>query len=135
MDRLPSRVGVKAYKIRWGTWRKALQAFIERVNQDSLSETGQAEIREEPLINDSNAIKINRTSRAIPLGLRYTILVRDRFRCIICGRSPATSLNVNLHVDHIKAWANGGETVLENLRSLCSDCNLGKGCREESPAT
>jgi 5-methylcytosine-specific restriction endonuclease McrA len=31
-----------------------------------------------------------------------------------------------LHVDHIKAWANGGETVLENLQTLCSKCNLGK---------
>jgi len=29
-------------------------------------------------------------------------------------------------VDHKKAWANGGETVLENLETLCSKCNIGK---------
>jgi len=29
-------------------------------------------------------------------------------------------------VDHITAWSNGGETILENLQTLCSDCNLGK---------
>jgi 5-methylcytosine-specific restriction endonuclease McrA len=31
-----------------------------------------------------------------------------------------------LHVDHKTAWANGGETVLENLQTLCSKCNIGK---------
>jgi 5-methylcytosine-specific restriction endonuclease McrA len=128
MDRLPSRVGIGAYKKRWGTWRKALQAFIDRVNQDAPEEAQPVVARETPSDRDT---KIKRTSRDIPLGLRYTVLVRDRFRCVICGRSPATDLNVNLHIDHIKAWANGGETVSENLRSLCSDCNLGKGCREE----
>ena len=105
------------------------------MNQDTPDETEQSEIQEVP--SDSK-IKIKRTSRDIPLGLRYTVLIRDRSRCGICGRSPATNLNVNLHVDHIKAWANGGETVLANLRLLCSDCNLGKGCREEevsSPET
>jgi hypothetical protein len=128
----PSTVGPKAYINRWGSWRKALQAFIDRVNQDAPAEVQKPEMRDLP---PNNEIKIKRTPRDIPLGLRYTVLVRDRFRCAICGRSPATNLNVNLHVDHIKAWANGGETVLENLRSLCSDCNLGKGCRvEEAPS-
>jgi 5-methylcytosine-specific restriction endonuclease McrA len=30
-------------------------------------------------------------------------------------------------VDHIVPWSKGGETILENLRTLCSKCNLGKG--------
>ena len=34
--------------------------------------------------------------------------------------------NVELHVDHIKPWSKGGETVLENLQTLCATCNLGK---------
>jgi 5-methylcytosine-specific restriction endonuclease McrA len=124
----PSKVGPKAYISRWGSWRKALQAFIDRVNQDAPDESRKPEARDELY---DKAIRVKRTSRDIPLGLRYTVLVRNRFRCVICGRSPATNLNVNLHVDHLKAWANGGETKLENLRSLCSDCNLGKGSREE----
>ncbi|MCL4507775.1 MAG: HNH endonuclease [Chloroflexi bacterium] len=33
---------------------------------------------------------------------------------------------MELHVDHILAWSKGGETVLENLQTLCSVCNLGK---------
>jgi 5-methylcytosine-specific restriction endonuclease McrA len=53
--------------------------------------------------------------------------MRDRFRCLACGRSPATHLNVELHADHILAVANDGKTTLENLQTLCQDCNLGKG--------
>ncbi|WP_343324290.1 HNH endonuclease signature motif containing protein [Streptococcus sp. Marseille-P8640] len=34
--------------------------------------------------------------------------------------------NVVLHVDHIIPWSKGGETVLGNLQTLCSKCNLGK---------
>ncbi len=30
------------------------------------------------------------------------------------------------HIDHIKPWSKGGETVLENLQTLCATCNLGK---------
>ncbi|WP_349257294.1 HNH endonuclease [Novimethylophilus sp.] len=46
--------------------------------------------------------------------------------CCACGASPAISLGVELHVDHIVPWSKGGETVLENLQTLCSMCNLGK---------
>lgn len=63
------------------------------------------------------------------LGLRYKVLARDRFRCAICGRSPATDLDVTLHVDHIEPVAAGGKTTEENLRALCVDCNLGKGTK------
>lgn len=69
------------------------------------------------------------TRREISLSLRYEVLKRDEFRCVKCGRSPATHSGVQLHVDHIKSWANGGETVLENLQCLCSECNLGKSNR------
>ncbi|MBA3804703.1 MAG: HNH endonuclease, partial [Acidobacteria bacterium] len=33
---------------------------------------------------------------------------------------------VALHVDHIRPWSKDGETLLENLQTLCSECNLGK---------
>ena len=36
-------------------------------------------------------------------------------------------MNVELHADHILAVANDGKTTLENLQTLCQDCNLGKG--------
>jgi hypothetical protein len=140
MLREPSTITASAYERKWGTCRKALLAFLERVNSD----TGV----EEPVPPPTNAIE--KTSQPpmrrkrvehgrvkeedkheIRLGLRYNVLQRDRFRCVICGRSPATHIGVVLHVDHVLAWAKGGKTILENLRSTCSDCNLGKGPQHE----
>lgn len=63
-------------------------------------------------------------------GLRYDILHRDNFKCQICGRT-AQEDNVKLHVDHIIPISKGGKTVPENLRTLCQDCNLGKGSKIE----
>ncbi len=40
-------------------------------------------------------------------------------------------MGVELHVDHTVPWSKGGETVLGNLRTLCSDCNLGKSNEHE----
>lgn len=57
--------------------------------------------------------------------LRYRILRRDGFVCQICGRGQADG--VILHVDHIKPVSKGGKTEPDNLRTLCDQCNLGKG--------
>jgi len=34
--------------------------------------------------------------------------------------------SVTLHADHIKLWSKGRETVIENLQTLCTKCNIGK---------
>ena len=70
--------------------------------------------------------KKHKTKREINWRLRFIIMKRDNFKCKDCGRSPATDQSIILHVDHKKAWAKGGETVLENLETLCSKCNIGK---------
>lgn len=128
MKSIPSKVGPKAYVLRWGSWRAALKAFVERVNQDAPTGADPTESRKP----DSRvSVLPKRGPRNSPLGLRYTVLKRDRFRCVLDGKSPATHPTVVLHVDHIIPWAKGGETVLENLRTLCSECNLGKGARIE----
>jgi hypothetical protein len=126
----PSLVGPKAYILRFGTWTKALQAFIDRVNADAspVAENHDAGQKSSPVYK---TIAPEADRRDIRLGLRYAVLKRDCFRCVVCGRSPATHLGLVLHVDHIIPIAKGGKTVIENLRSLCEDCNLGKGSRQE----
>lgn len=129
MNQLPSEVGAKAYALRWGTWRKTLaEAFVKRVNSDSPEMTPTPEIK---IKRSSTNIKTKRGPRDIPLSLRYKVLVRDNFRCKICGQSPAKDIATSLHVDHLYPWSKGGPTSLENLRTLCSDCNLGKGNKIE----
>lgn len=56
--------------------------------------------------------------------LRYQILKRDNFTCVLCGkRAP----EVDLEVDHIIPKVQGGKDLPDNLRSTCSACNHGKG--------
>ena len=131
MKASPSRIGTKAYVGRWGGWRNALQAFVERANQDTSLELPP---KPKPEATTLDGASKKRSSRNIPWGLRYKVFKRDRFRCVLCGTSPATSLTtVVLHVDHIIPWSKEGETVLENLRTLCEACNLGKGAHFEEP--
>lgn len=55
--------------------------------------------------------------------LRYKILLRDNFTCKICGGKPPNSI---LHIDHINPQKNGINNNENNLRVLCSECNLGR---------
>lgn len=123
------------YGRRFGSWTAALEAFIEYVNSENPT-TEQIENDKTDLIplNSSienqnrpeKEIKTKRTSRNINLRMRWTILQRDNFSCRKCGRSPAKDQSVILHVDHIIPWSKDGETVIENLETLCEKCNLGK---------
>lgn len=131
MNHAPSVVGSKAYILRWGTWRKALSAFVARVN-DPLASSAKAPLPPAPMQKMGDPVTDSRGTREIPLALRYFILKRDNFRCVLDGRSPATERGLVLHVDHIVPWAKGGPTVASNLRTLCSYCNLGKGVTLET---
>ncbi len=62
--------------------------------------------------------------------LRYDILNRDDFTCVICGASAR--LGVRLHVDHIIPVSKGGKSDPSNLRTLCERCNMGKSDKMES---
>lgn len=62
--------------------------------------------------------------------LRYDILYRDNFRCLICGASAKEG--VRLHVDHIMPVSKGGKSNIENLRTLCERCNIGKSNKIEN---
>ena len=73
---------------------------------------------------------ITEQRRLMSASLRYDILVRDGFRCRICGASAQDG--VKLHVDHIIPVSKGGKTEKSNLRTLCERCNLGKGDKIES---
>lgn len=66
----------------------------------------------------------NKSKRNIPLGLRYKVFKKDSFKCVVCGHSASDG--AKLHIDHIKPYSHGGLTELNNLQTLCSDCNISK---------
>jgi hypothetical protein len=111
----PSSISGGPYKRRFSTWMEALEHFVEFANSKD-------KITPSPL----EAASGHRTGRDPSLRLRFRILKRDNFSCRACGASPALTPCLELHVDHIIAWSVGGETVEENLQTLCARCNLGK---------
>jgi hypothetical protein len=59
--------------------------------------------------------------------VRYDVFERDGHRCCSCGARVGGG--VALHVDHIVPVSRGGLSELDNLQTLCSSCNFGKGAR------
>ena len=122
-----SKYSIHPYLRKFGTWQNALEAFIEFINNAVSKELGSSEKNNTIKSFSEKTILKKRTERKISTRLRFSILLRDGFRCQSCGNSPIDSKGVKLHVDHITPWANGGETIPENLQTKCEKCNLGKG--------
>ena len=133
-----SKYSLHTYERRFGSWRKALEFFILYISDEKEAEkTNEYNANGEKLPSDINqCVEINeqthRTKRNINLRLRFLVMKRDNFKCSMCGRSPATTAGLELHIDHIIPWSKGGETIIDNLHTLCSDCNLGKSNLSET---
>tara|TARA_R100000501_G_C2606072_1_gene101821 strand:- start:8 stop:571 length:564 start_codon:yes stop_codon:yes gene_type:complete len=55
--------------------------------------------------------------------LRFAVLERDEWKCQLCGAGSEARV---LEVDHIVPVSEGGEETMENLRTLCHECNIRK---------
>jgi hypothetical protein len=122
-----SKFSGSTYENRFDSWRKALEAFVAYINAGVTEEEAEARDASDPVEEARGKTRRRRTKREISERLRFSILLRDGFRCQACGRSPITSPGVELQVDHILPWSRGGETVSGNLQTKCIECNQGKG--------
>lgn len=128
------KYSIDTFKRRFGGWRKALEAFVAYINTTDNEYEPSLKVLEEteskpcnmPAKEETVTSPIHHTSRNINTRLRFKVLSRDNFKCCACGASPAKDPSVELHVDHIIPWSQGGETIIDNLQTLCSKCNLGK---------
>jgi hypothetical protein len=116
LAKTPSTFSQYPYNRKFSSWTAALEAFVEFANTGGVNA---------PAVSSGGESQ-PKTGRDPSLRLRWHVLQRDRFTCCACGASPAITVGVELHVDHIIPWSKGGETVLSNLQTLCSVCNLGK---------
>lgn len=101
----------------WGSLRRACEA---------LARHHRGQITREQLLAGNPQMHRRKRARQIPLHTRWHVLKRDRYRCRVCGRSPATA-KVELHVDHVRPMSKGGTNEPSNLRTLCHECNSGRG--------
>ena len=74
---------------------------------------------------NENYLKKNKNNKRNPLDtrLRHEVFKRDGYKCLECG---ATNKDKTLHADHIIPVSQGGSDELNNLQTLCDDCNLAK---------
>jgi len=126
-----SRFSHSTYVNRYGSWRKALEEFVQAANgnapQDEAPQPDKPNAQVPPPTEHKHTTPRNPSWR-----LRFLVMRRDHFKCQKCGRSPALQSGIILHVDHRKAWTKGGETVDENLLTLCEQCNIGKSNLDET---
>lgn len=120
--RTPQRKDLKTYQMpvsgdtvirRFGTWRKALLAAQASVTQDSLPD-------ESVTVPKSPPHKIR---KPLSLRKRFFVMKRDGFACARCC---ASGHGVRLEVHHRTPFAQGGSDALDNLETLCFDCNRGQ---------
>ena len=100
-----------------------LTEFVEDLSQQT--KLGNIHIKEIKVIlmyNKPSKTKRKRTN--IPRGLRHEVFKRDGYKCVECGASKEDG--ATLHVDHKIPVSKGGTDELDNLQTLCSDCNLNK---------
>lgn len=140
MFRPLSAHGTKPYDRCFGSFRKALEVFVQRMPASRAKGEGQTS----PALGNPVSITPNQlpaasarpheapaslqvyASRFVGWRLRFLTLRRDGFCCRACGASPAIDRKVKLNVDHVIPWSRGGKTQLENLQTLCRTCNGGK---------
>lgn len=97
---------------------------IQRIIKDSgikrsMSETKLLSIKRGRMIYKTKPNKIKR--KTIYLKMRMQALLRDNFKCVMCGADKTVS---RIEIDHINE--NKNDNRLENLQTLCEDCNKGK---------
>jgi len=106
-----SKFSVGTYAHRYGSYFKALEAFVASMNGNIIS---------------SRQSSSTPNPRSLNYRIRFKVLQRDHFKCCACGASPAKNPDVKLHIDHIIPVSKGGKGDINNLQTLCEKCNLGK---------
>ena len=71
-----------------------------------------------PYCGSELAIRYGR--QPIPRKLRHEVFKRDGYRCRECGASKDET---SLEIDHILPVAKGGTNDIDNLQTLCKECN------------
>lgn len=104
------------YVRKFGSWNKALAAAGAAFGSPLEQDNGSPDRLAVPPGLESQV-----PQRTLSLRTRFFVFKRDQYRCRICGRS-----GIPLEVDHIVPRQPGGSDRLDNLQTLCFDCNRGK---------
>ena len=100
-----------------------LSEFVDDLNRQKT--LGDIHVKRVKLILMYNKpVKPKRKRTRIPRGMRHEVFKRDNYTCVECGARKEDG--ATLHIDHKIPVSKGGTDELDNLQTLCSDCNLNK---------
>jgi len=115
-----SKYNYKVYNRMFGNWNNTLKEFVKFAGKK-----GGIKIRKPNMRLLKKKMRKD-LYKPISGSMRFEIFKRDKYKCKICGMSPALNPKIILHVDHIIPVIKGGKTEPGNLQTLCNECNLGK---------
>jgi 5-methylcytosine-specific restriction endonuclease McrA len=104
------------YRRRFGSWKKALIVTYNSVGtkENIIHDAAFNKVTQEPSRRSREEISIRR---------RFLVFKRDHFTCIFCGKS---GVGIKLEIDHKTPLSKGGGNDVNNLQTLCFECNRGK---------
>lgn len=105
------------YRRKFGNWKKALILAYNSVDKK------EDDVFQRVLEQDKSNSSPNFQRKEISIRRRFLVFKRDQFACVLCGRS---GIGVKLEVDHKVPVSKGGSNNLDNLQTLCYECNRGK---------
>lgn len=101
-------------------WQRALRTLRQETGLDIVAtKTGY-------ILTSDVPVNTPQIRKAIDNKLKYAVLQRDNSTCQRCGANIYNTPNVKLVIDHKIPVELGGDTTIDNLWTLCSDCNGGK---------
>src|SRR5262249_2167930 len=89
------KYSLHAYTNRWGSIRRLCERFVA---------CKRGELPRAAILADA----VRNERKQVSGRMRWKVMERDCFRCICCGRSPASEPGCKLHVDHINPVLQGG---------------------------
>jgi len=100
------------YTRRFGSWRRALVRAAQSVDAENVDEPAAP----------AAPVEVRKRGE-LTIRKRFFVMKRDSFACVLCG---ASGHGVRLEIDHRLPFSKGGTDEIENLQTLCFDCNRGK---------
>lgn len=101
-------------------WQRSLRTLRQETGLDIVA-TNKGYI-----LTSAEPVHTPQKRKAIDNKLKYAVLQRDNSTCQRCGANIHNTPNVKLVIDHKIPVEMGGKTTIDNLWTLCSECNGGK---------
>jgi hypothetical protein len=119
------------FRRTFGSWKKALKKAYDYVNEKNIIEEVPSDTQSKTIKSLHSKNKLNEQikpsqfleRKPISIRKRFFVFKRDHFSCVLCGSS---GMGVKLELDHRVPISKGGSDDLDNLQTLCYECNRGK---------